>query len=114
MPFRPIVSSIGSSTFECAKYLAKILSPLVRKKAHHVSNSKDFASEIKGLQVENDEELRSFDVTALFTSVPVDEALVVIQDRLNTDTTLSDRTLFTTDDISMLLRLCLKCTYFVF
>ena len=76
MPFRPIVSSIGSSTYECAKYLAKILSPLVRKNAHHVNNSKDFASEIKGWQVENDEELRSVDVTALFTSLPVDEALV--------------------------------------
>ena len=92
----------------------QILSPLVRKNAHHVNNSKDFASEIKSFQVENDEEVRSFDVTALFTSVPVDEALVVIRDKLNTDTTLSDRTSLTTDDIIMLLRLCLKCTYFVF
>ena len=103
MPFRPIVSSIGSSTYECAKYLTKILSLLLRKNAHHVNKSKDFASEIKGLQVENDEEFRSFDVTALFTSVKVDEAPVVIRDRLSIDTTLSDRTSLTTDDIIMLL-----------
>ena len=70
MPFRHIVTSIRSSIYECAKYLAKIMSPLVRKNAHHVNNSKDFSSEIKGLQVESDEELRSFDVPALFASVP--------------------------------------------
>ena len=59
MPFRPIVSSIRSTTYECAKYLAKNLVSTVRKNAHHVNNSKDFASEIIALRDENDEELRS-------------------------------------------------------
>ena len=62
-------------------FLADILSPLVGKSEHHVRNSKEFADFVKGLALSNDEELRSYDVTALFTSVPVDKAMVVIKKR---------------------------------
>ena len=70
-PLRPIVSSIGTITYNCARLLADILSPLVGNSVHHVANSKDFAELIRKERVEVDEELRSYDVTALFTSVPV-------------------------------------------
>ena len=72
IPLRPIVSSVGSITYNCAKHLADILSPLVGKTRHHIANSQQFAECIKDKRVEDDEELRSYDVTALFTSVPVD------------------------------------------
>ena len=36
IPLRPIVSSIGTITYECAKYLADVLSPLMGKTEHHV------------------------------------------------------------------------------
>ena len=36
---RPIVSSIGTITYACAKYLADVLSPLMGKTEHHVKNS---------------------------------------------------------------------------
>ena len=35
-PLRPIVSSIGSITYESAKLLAKILGPLVGKTPFHI------------------------------------------------------------------------------
>ena len=54
-PLRPIVSSIGSITYECARYLAGILSPLVGKTEHHVKNSKEFAEFVRGVKVEADE-----------------------------------------------------------
>ena len=41
-PLRPIVSSMGTITYNCAKLLADILSPLVGNSVHHVANSKDF------------------------------------------------------------------------
>lgn len=114
IPLRPIVSSIGTITYNCAKLLADILSPLVGNSVHHVANSQDFADRIKNERVEEDEELRSYDVTALFTSVPVDKALKIIQARLEDDNTLSERTRLSAKHVAKLLEVCLKCTYFVY
>ena len=114
MPLRPIVSSVGSITYDSAKCMAKVLSPLVGQTEHHVKNSKHFATVISDKTVNDDEILVSYDVSALFTSVPVDKALQVIQERLSNDTSLSDRTPLSPERITRLLELCLKCTYFVY
>ena len=70
------------------------MSPSVGNCVHHIANSKDFAELIKKEIVEVDEKLRSYDVTALFTSIhiPVDKALKIIQARLEKDKTLKDST----------------------
>lgn len=64
-PLRPIVSSVGSISYNCARYIADILSPIVGNTPYHVKNSKEFVDKIKHYRVEPDEELRSFDVSAL-------------------------------------------------
>ena len=102
MPLWPIVSSIGIISYGVAKYLAKVLSPLVYKTEHHVKNSKDFVRDTRGIRIEPDEELWSYDVSALFTSVPVDKALNVIRETLEEDWTLSDRTPLAPGDIIQL------------
>ena len=43
MPLQPIVSSIGTISYECAWHLAMVLSLFVGKTEHHVKNSNDFA-----------------------------------------------------------------------
>ena len=58
--------------------------------------------------------LSSYDVSALFTSVPVDPALNIIKDLLEKDHTLKERTVLTVSDIILLLEFCLKNTYFSF
>ncbi|KAI8502143.1 hypothetical protein Bbelb_197310 [Branchiostoma belcheri] len=63
-----------------------------------------FADLVKNERVEEDEELRSFDVTALFTSMPVDEALSVISQRLQEDPTLPQRTTLKPEHIVDLLQ----------
>ena len=47
MPLQPIVSSIRMISYECARYLATVLSPLVGKTEHHVKNSNEFAKEAR-------------------------------------------------------------------
>ena len=71
----PIVSSIGAASYETAKELAKILKPLVGKSMYHVHNTQDFIQQIKGIKLQKDQCMVSFDVKALFTSVPIKPAI---------------------------------------
>ncbi|XP_072039137.1 uncharacterized protein [Amphiura filiformis] len=64
-------------------------------------------------RVEEEEELRSYDVSALFTSVPVDKALRIVRSRLEQDSALGDRTELTPDQIVRLCETCLK-QYFIY
>ena len=78
-PLRPIISSRGSATYETAKELAKIIKPLIGKSPHHVHNNKDFLESIKDIKVEEDECIMSYDLSALFTSIPIDTTINIIK-----------------------------------
>ena len=54
--------------------------------------------------------LISYDVSALFISVPVDPALNIIQDLLEKDHTIKERTVMEVSDIILLLEFCVKNT----
>ena len=56
----------------------------------------------------------SFDVQSLFTSVPTDKALDVITRRLIEDETLEDGSTLTPGQVTMLLGIYLKATYFMY
>ena len=53
-------------------------------------------------------------MSALFTSVPIDPALNIIQDLLEKDHTVKERPVMEVSDIILLLEFCLKSTYFSF
>ncbi|XP_072016889.1 uncharacterized protein [Amphiura filiformis] len=114
IPLRPIVSSIDSVTYNVAKQLSYIIGPLVGKSCHHVANSSDLVDKLKDIQVEDDETLTSYDVSALFTCVPPDGAVEVVREFLLADTSLSQRTKLSTEQLCSLLELCLNSTYLVY
>ena len=58
--------------------------------------------------------MSSYDVTSLFTSVPIDPALGIIKDLLEKDEKLNDRTVLSVQNIIELLGFCLHNTYFSF
>ncbi len=60
------------------------------------------------------EEMVSYDVTALFTSFPVSDSLTIIRGKLERDSSLSNRTSLTVDNIIELLKCCLNTTYFLY
>ena len=111
-PLRPIVSSCESDTYRVAKELTKILKPLVGKSPHHINNTHDFVEQVKNITLAPAKCLSSYDVSALFTSVPVNPALRVTKDLLEKDPTLKGRTVLPVEDIILLLKFCLKKSTF--
>ena len=99
MPLRPLMSSIGSVTHSTAKELARIIKPLVGGSSHHVKNNMDFIQSIEGIQLRPEECMMSFDVEALFTSVPVQPAIAIIKKLLEEDKNLHQRTIMTGKDV---------------
>ena len=113
-PLRPIVSSIGSVTYETAKELSRILRPLVGRSTHHVRNNQDFMHNIEEIAVEPEECMISFDVKALFTSIPIQPTSKIIKKHLEEDASLHQRTTMAVKHIYCLLEFCLTNTYFSF
>ena len=114
IPLRPIVSSIGSVTYESAKLLSKILGPLVGNTEHHIKNSTDFVDKIKDLEVPPPWKLVSYDVSALFTSIPIDKAVEITTLKLQQDQSWKEHTNLSLEDIINLLSICLNTTYFTY
>jgi hypothetical protein len=85
-PLRPIVNTIGSPTYELAKYVAKILSPLVGHTDSFIKDSNDFIKIIKNEKIKPKEILISFDVVSLLTKIPLDEVIQVVNEVTNSKT----------------------------
>ena len=58
--------------------------------------------------------MTSYDVKALFTSVPVDPSIHIVQQQLVQDPTLQQRTSMSIQNIATLLEFYLKNTHFLF
>ena len=113
-PLREIVDSTGSVAKEIDKYLSKIFQKYVGKTPYYVKNSAHFASLVKDLRVEEDEILVSYDVTALYPSVPQDEAIDVIHQLMLDDENLHEKTTMSVNNVIELFKICVQTTYFAF
>ena len=87
---------------------------MLLKSPHHINSTQDFVKQIKHITLAQGECLSSYDVSALFTSVPVDPTLNITKDLLQKDHTLKERTVLAVSDIILLLEFCLKNTFFSF
>ena len=80
----------------------------------HVQNTKDFIQQLKEVKLQQDETIISYDVKALFTSVPIQPVLNIIKNKLENDQQLQQRTSMSVSQVTSLLEYCLRSTYFVF
>ena len=113
-PLRSISSSRGSVTYRVAKELARIINPLTGNTIHHVNNCSEFADDIKKNKLDRGECIISYDVSALFTSIPVKSAIQIIKNKLEQDTKLHKGTSMSNNNILELLDFCLCSTPFLF
>ena len=84
IPLRPIVSCIGTVNENLSKYLCTILKDLTRND-YTVYDSFSFCSDVQNLQINDGFVMASFDVTSLFTNVPVDYTINIILDYIYVD-----------------------------
>ena len=66
-PLQPIVSSEESVTYGAANELARILKSLMGQSTHQVHNTQEF--------IEHTKNITSYDLTALFTSLPEGQSI---------------------------------------
>ena len=59
IPLRPIVSSIGSATYETAKELSNILKPRVGRSIHHVKNNQEFIQSLQEITIDEEDYMMS-------------------------------------------------------
>ena len=102
------------STYGVAKKLSHIIKPLVGQSPHHLKNTQHFIQQLQGKRLEPGEVITSFDVKALFTSVPVQTSIQIVKQRLQHDNTLPQRSIMSISQITPLLQFCLTHTYFLF
>ena len=82
IPIRPIVSSSKSFNYRLVKHLANKLKHL-RQDQHTIKDSFSFVDWLHKLEINPQEyKMLSFDITALFTTVPTDRTIEIILERL--------------------------------
>ena len=101
-------------TYRLAKDLARILTPLSGQTKYTIMNSTKFVEWLREDCTGPEDLMVSYDVTSLFTQVPIDEALKVVKARRTKDPTLVDRTSIPVPQLVELIELCLRSTYFRF
>ena len=109
LPLKPIISNIGTATYDLAKYLAQLLKPLSESR-FTIKNSKTFTKMLKKMRIPPGYKMVSFDVVSLFTNVPLDETIDIIIKRIY------DKKEINTDipkkEMRELLYLCTKNAHF--
>ena len=63
---------------------------------------------LAGIKIDEKDIQASFDVVALYPSIPVEKALHCVKEKLRHDESLADRTEWKVDDIMKLLTICLE------
>ena len=91
-PFRPIVSSIGTCYYNLDKYLRSLLKPHISSE-FCATDTFSFVQEIQQFDF-SDKFLVSYDVTSLFTNIPLSETIdlavnAIIDGNMNPDLKLS-------------------------
>ena len=109
LPLRPIISSIGTASYHLVKHLAKLLSPLSHSE-FTVENTKAFIEEFKNMLLPDDYKLISFDVTSLFTNVPLDYTISIVLKQIYGQRELETK--ISRKDMKDLSLLCTKKVHF--
>ena len=111
VPLRGLVSFIRSPYENVAKTLVPILRKLQGRSGHYIKNSKELKEKVKNWTIQRDEILVSYDVEKLYPSIPIKEALDLIENLLKSKGTLQDVTTMSILSIMKLYKWTFALTY---
>ena len=111
-PGRPIVSAYGSYNYNLGKYLVWALEPYLSSHESYVKDAADFVQKITHRDWTECKQV-SFDVTSLYTMVPVQEAINVAMSHISEDNDNRFRPL-TLDVVKQLFSFCTSGCNFQF
>ena len=76
----------GSSHHELGRWLAGLIQPVLERfSSHCISDSFTFAKTMQNLEIDHNVYMCSFDVSSLFTNVPLDETIKICSDAFYDD-----------------------------
>jgi hypothetical protein len=101
IPMRPIVNTIVSATYGLAAYLSGVMKDARLEIPSQVKNSSQLVEELKNFKLDAGDLLVSFDVKSLFTRVPVEEVITLVEKKFG-------------KEIAELTNVCLNNTVFLF
>ena len=78
-PLRPVISALGSATYGPSKYLAGVLAPLVGNNGFALRNNLHFIEKAREMKIQPGMVMVSFDVKALYTSLPIERTINVVR-----------------------------------
>ena len=91
--------------YSTSRYLAQVLRSLAEADEYLV---KDSSKVIEDIRIAEDEELVSFDVTALYMNLPINRTLNVVAELLEDEETPCVATSLSSEQLVGLLELCLR------
>lgn len=93
---------------------ALVLNLLVSSSKHYnIQNTLEFGEKVRNVFMEADETMFTYDVTSLFTCVPLTEAVEIVRKRLQDDPILHKWTARSAHQVCLLLEQCLPSTFHV-
>ena len=110
-PLRPILAAYNSPSYRIAKFLVPLLKPLTTNH-YTIKNSYDFQKSISNITLPQNSFLTSYDVTSLFTMIPLQETIDIICSKVFSNTNNFHG--FNPTDFRTLLTLACTDTCFLF
>ena len=96
------------------KYIANILKAYVKDENNNAKNSITVSNYIRNVPIEDDKIMESFNVTSLYTNIPIIDKLNIIKDYVNNDDQVIRKTAIPQDKFLDLVNLTLTTTWFNF
>ena len=111
LPIWPLVSNLNTATYNLAKYLSKLLSPL-RQSRNTIKSTKEFIEESKQQKLSKEHQMVSLGVKYLFTNVPLSRTIDIMLKRIYEKNEIV--TSITNTEMKEMLILCTKNVHFTF